>query len=793
MDHPGTMPDIQSIHTDHTDWTSLAATGIEAFYAELASEAYQPIQTLYKRHINVGDFRLTREIGHSSSYDYLCVYEQIPLTNTSPKKIFFSLKGSNSLWDYITDAAIMHDYSTAGVSTVFDNLYEYLFNVNYNAVKSYMEADPTPTLHQYCLVGHSLGGMLAYDIYTKLLDNNEGGNFTCRLFNPYTLLTSRYVSSLQKVKNAVDGVTGFSRYLGLKMNVHQYICRGDLFAQTAIWHGPGQVSTYPAKEEIADVNDLSISSITWNASKEMANHKLSNFYELQPHSTQLQLVGTTFYDGETGQIPLDGETVVIYNKTTRDLTTITDVVGQYHVKIRAQVGDWSNVKGNAFYENATDQDEYNWLISQIPQAYHCYYTDNGNARWVTPIYELGNAEFSITQTVFFKHVVQEAGIDYFNIVKLGYNYAFTDSNSVLNVPAYTPDTLADNRATGVPVNNMGFTQTAGLVDPAAINRRLFNFIPIAVAPLQGEGETAWTDPDNRRMIHTSLADPMIHPSGKSIGFTYNSLDNGQGWDAYDIDFALYDTGGGFLKWGHIDVGDYNNYKVVFGYTTTANQYCVKSNSWTSGVIYTPEYEIVYYDTDRYMIKNTDILNNGKYLKRPTPGNTLLSTTTSAMMYQNSSAHFIDMEWDAWDGLTGSPDDYLFHIKPFAQPIPRQLGSSLANHDAAGNVFETYLFYPHYMKSPDEQYILTFQRDGNLALFSSAGAVIYTSGTFYAGNGVVLQIDGNVVIYDDNIRNNNTTNQARWSSGTGGGKIIFSVTNTGKIVITDDQDNDLWTT
>lgn len=789
MGHAGTQPAIQSLHTDYTSWASLNNTGVESFYAQIASEPYKPQQSEFLTHVNVGDFRLTREIGHSSSYDYCTVYEEIPATNQSSKKIVFALKGSNTLWDYITDASLLHDYSTEGVSTVFDHLYEYLLNLNYNVVVNYMDSQAVPTFHQYCLVGHSLGGKLAYDIYTRLVDNNLGTNFSCRLFNPYTLLTERYVDSLQKVQNAVDGVEGFDRFNQLKQNVHQYICRGDMFAQTAIWWGPGQIKTYPAIETITDPDNLSLSSIGWNASKEMANHKLLNFYESQPHTTTMHLRSKTFFDG-TGENAFDGAQVIIVNRTEGDFSIIRDAVGQHHVKVRALTTNFADVKGNLFY-GAIPVEDYQWSIDNPPGEYHCY--DEGNARAVTPVYIISNKrndEQYVQQTVFFKYNSSVLGLDYYNIVKLASNNAFTDSNSVLTVPAYNAQTLYENLDTGVTINTSGYAQTAALVEQAAIDRRLFSFVPAAVLPIQGEGEVTWQEDETRRLIHDSLANPLTDPAGKSIGFTYNSLDNGQGWDAYDIDFALYDIGGGVLKWGHIDVGDYNNYKVILDDTTGDDRYLLKSNSWTSGAMYTPEYEIVYYDTTRYMIKNTDVLNNGKYLKRPTPSNTLLSTTTSAMMYQNSSAYFIAMEWDVWDGLTGSPDDYLFHINSFVQPIPRQLGSSLANHDAAGNLIEKHLFYPNYMKSPDGQYILTFQRDGNLALFSNTGTVIYTSGTFYAGNGLFLQLDGNAVIYDGGSKSTNVAGPVRWASGTSG-KIIFSVTNAGKILITDDQDNDLW--
>lgn len=734
----GTQPAIQSLHTDYPDWSSLQATGIESFYAELADEAYKPIQTEYKHHINVGDFRLTREIGHSSSYDYLCVYEEIPPTNTSAKKIFFSLKGSNNLWDYITDATIMHDYSTEGVSSVFDNLYDYLFTVNYNAVVNYMNAQETPTLHQYCLVGHSLGGMLAYDIYTKLVDNHLGGNFTCRLFNPYTLLTERYTDSLQKVQNAVDGVSGFDRFIALKFNVHAYICRGDIFAQTAIWWGPGQVKTYPAKEEIADVNDLSISSITWNASKEMANHRLLNFYENQPHSTVMQLTGTTYYDGETGQVPFNGSTAVLYNKTVRDFSAIRESVGEYHVKVRAQPGDWSSLKGNVFFLTEDDKQDYWWQIAQIPQAFHCYYTDNGSARWVTPIYTVLNQRYNIEQTVFFKYYNSEAGIDYFNIVKLAYNYAFTDANSVLNVPAYTADTLSANQTTGVPINNMGFTQTADLIDPAAIARRLFSFMPITVVPIQDEGEVAWTESNNRRMIHSThgtLDFSGAHLISNAYSFTSTTID--------DRDFDVY------LRTKSNDI----NLRV--GYTNIEEVGGADAYKWTlthnGNNNFTVTNELNHSFTANVFYHSTV---NGKHLYVIGIGTNLLEAPTmtqeyvtwgtkNGMLYPDSidsvGAEYPAVVQNA-DPIAGSyTSTQLWCIEPATtqyviQDIPSTFG--------AGG--EGDFMYGEFLMSPNKQYLLYVQGDGGVfwsrraAHGATTSTYLWTSTSHNDGNALLLR-------------------------------------------------------
>jgi hypothetical protein len=64
------------------------------------------------------------------------------------------------------------------------------------------------------------------------------------------------------------------------------------------------------------------------------------------------------------------------------------------------------------------------------------------------------------------------------------------------------------------------------------------------------------------------------------------------------------------------------------------------------------------------------------------------------------------------------------------------------------------------ESCDARFVLTMQLDGNLVLSFQMRA-IWTSGTSgYPGARVVMQEDGNLVVYDEG-------GVARWSSGTGG--------------------------
>ena len=392
MAHTPVQPQYQSLHTDLQDWNTL--TDEEQFYALLASQPYNTNQESFLTNGGNKDYRLTRSTGVSSSYDYMAVYEEIPLTNDVAKDIVFCLKGSDTLFDYITDASLLHSYASSGVSEAYDYLYNFLFETNYNAILNYMSAQATPTLHNYHICGHSLGGMLAYDIYHRLVDENAGGNFDIWIYNPYTLISPRFVDSLQDAQNAVDGVDGYGRFTQMQTNIHAFICRGDFFAASYINYGPGMVKTLPEKEPVGDVDNLDISNIAWNASQELANHKLSNFYENLQHTT-LTLLGETFYNDDMASNQYIHDSVLLLsNDVVRDFSGLRASVGEYHVKVRAVDSDFDNIVGNVFYDAEVDRQDYQWEFSQIPGQFHCYY-ESGSNRIVTPIYQIVNNRYKI--------------------------------------------------------------------------------------------------------------------------------------------------------------------------------------------------------------------------------------------------------------------------------------------------------------------------------------------------------------------------------------------------------------
>ena len=92
---------------------------------------------------------------------------------------------------------------------------------------------------------------------------------------------------------------------------------------------------------------------------------------------------------------------------------------------------------------------------------------------------------------------------------------------------------------------------------------------------------------------------------------------------------------------------------------------------------------------------------------------------------------------------------------------------------------------NWLLSPNEQFALIMQHDGNLGLYTvrSNWQRIWSSRTSGQENRLVLQNDGNMVIYDSN-------NRAIWHTGTINGHRL-NVENGGSIVLYDFDDNPVW--
>jgi Mannosyl-glycoprotein endo-beta-N-acetylglucosaminidase len=95
---------------------------------------------------------------------------------------------------------------------------------------------------------------------------------------------------------------------------------------------------------------------------------------------------------------------------------------------------------------------------------------------------------------------------------------------------------------------------------------------------------------------------------------------------------------------------------------------------------------------------------------------------------------------------------------------------------------------HSLSSPNGQFVLSMQCDGNLVLIAPGNHPIWASNTSqFAGSILQMQGDGNAVVYG-------TGHVARWASGTSGHPgSVFAVQDDGNVVIIGPGNHPLWAT
>jgi len=113
------------------------------------------------------------------------------------------------------------------------------------------------------------------------------------------------------------------------------------------------------------------------------------------------------------------------------------------------------------------------------------------------------------------------------------------------------------------------------------------------------------------------------------------------------------------------------------------------------------------------------------------------------------------------------------------PPPNSTATTLNSGEA--------LYMDDYLLSPDAQSLLTFQRDGNVALYANFN-LVWETGTFGTNTDrVVMQPDGNLVVY-------NQAGQALWSSNTQGNPgAHLRMQTDGNVVIYSSSNVALWST
>ena len=745
-------------------------------------ETYETEPKLYLYDTQFGDYKLYRNhLGEANTLIYRRVR---PLLNNIDRYVI-CLRGSQTMYDYLVDLDILRDYSsnTEGVEN-YIHIYSRLLDDVYDEIIDIITNNTTNA--EIYITGHSLGGKLAMDAFNRLITNDINTNVYAYLYNPFTINDLYSQDILNNIDNALLGIEADLKYFALKTDVFVSITQGDYISVLYTNFYPGNVEVFPAISTVQNYLP-NLLNVGYNAILDNNNHSLSNFTNKTDEDVALLIKAEYYLDeADNVYVPINQSYGRIINHHSQDLSSIAGTLNNNaHLHLKA-ISDTQQFMNLIVLETDDDHLKYLWEYTQQTDLYRTYFV--GNQKYITPVYKITNHEY--INNIHYVYL-EFTSNDLFNIIKVNSaGLIVNPTQSVFTEPIYTNVELSNKRQTGITLEFTDKSQLSTLTQQAAINRRLFSLTfgeNSSVVPIQDEA--VWNDADDlRRVINNDLFthSSITSSDGITIGFDYYSQTGNL--DSYNVPFYLYDIGG-VLKWGHINVGGIDNYKIILEHTNN-DLYDVKSNTWTNNSLYTPSYEIIHYDTNRYLIRNTDIINSGMYLRKPTFDQwQYLQSHTIDMIKDNTVIHFRDIVWDQYDPLTQSPDDFLFIIEPFSNiQIPSLLGDSLTNN-VNGVATETWFMYPQYIRSTNENYVLMMERNGNLIIWQKNGGGLWMANTHDDGNSLLLQSDGNLVVYGYGTQFD-TGDPVRWASDTGGGDGIrtIKISDDGKFQIYDGSNN-----
>lgn len=751
-----------------------------------------PKQYLYDSQF--GDFRLALDDIDETN---ILIYQTIEPRLNNTKRYVIAIRGSQTMYDYLVDIDVMRDYSsdTNGVENYF-HLYSRLLDDVYDQIVNTITNNTGTDTVEYYITGHSLGGKLAMDAFNRLITNNMNTGVYCYIYNPYTIHDIYAEDLLNNIDLAIAGEEPHFKYFALRTDLYVYITEGDyISALYSIL--PGNVFVYPSISLVQNYL-MNLFNIAYNAILSNNNHSLSNFTNKTDADIELTMKAEYHYDAVHNTItPIHLSIGRLSNALSKDLSSVAGTLNNNaHLHMKA-VSDTEQFMNLVVLETDDDHIKYLWEWQQQHLLFRTYFLGNGQ-KIITPIYKITNHEYANNYHYVFLKEWDIPDNPLYNIIKV--NSTGTISNTALCVfteKQYTPVELSNKRSTGIDLQFTNLADLPNLTQPNSIQRRQWSIHfgeSSSVVPIQTED--TWHDQDDlRRLIKHDLFthSPITSTDGITIGFNRDTTGSGN-IDVHTIKWYLNDIGGGNLKWGHLQVGNRDDYKIKLEHTSE-DLYLVKSNTWTSNAMYTPTYEIVWYDTNRYFIINTDVINTGQYLKQPTYTEwSTLQTETIYAQIEDSKLYFKDLVWDTWDGITGSPDEYLFTIDNYSNiSLPATVSDSLTNN-VNGTATDTFLLYPNYLRSPDGDKILTMEYNGNLIIWHKGVGAPWHANTYNTGNGLVVQADGNLIVYDGGSGYDKIT-PALWNGGTHYSTIANSgtlrtikITNTPALEIYDGNNN-----
>ncbi len=180
--------------------------------------------------------------------------------------------------------------------------------------------------------------------------------------------------------------------------------------------------------------------------------------------------------------------------------------------------------------------------------------------------------------------------------------------------------------------------------------------------------------------------------------------------------------------------------------------------------------LVVYNSVGTGVWETGTIPSGSYLAMQADGNLVVYNASGAPLWASNTA--------------GNPGAYLVLGDDGELVVDSPSGEPLWAADAI-LVPGSHLNAGHSITSPDEQYRLSMQADGNLVVYNSVGTGVWETGTIASGSYLAMQADGNLVVY-------NASGAPLWASNTAGNPGAYLVLgDDGELVVDSPSGEPLW--
>lgn len=305
---PGANPSINTL----TQMTNYNLTDSVLFLAQMCQVAYT--MSSYRPEYLTDGIPDVNDATRDVVYEYMssesdmshAVYKPL---DTSDAHIIFAYKGTDNWYDTLVDINLLMTHENLNLSGFFSTVATYATQV-LNTLRD-------PQGYTVSLTGHSLGGLMALEVFNSLLSQATDAELarihTVETFNPFTVVTDGY----QNLHTVAAEQTPRGAYV--RQTVKSHIVNAD-FASIAMRSAEGGFGTIYVYPNVTPTILSSLVGVNRDTYLNYANHALDNFSAATPAEitstyqavSDIGTIYTKKSDDLTGTSPLAETTMQLY-------------------------------------------------------------------------------------------------------------------------------------------------------------------------------------------------------------------------------------------------------------------------------------------------------------------------------------------------------------------------------------------------------------------------------------------------------------------------------------------------